>query len=237
MTPSRGRGIVIGSDSDLDTMLETVKVSTRSTSAARWSWPPRTARRAAPRSGRAAPRPRGSRVLIAAAGGAAALPGVVAALLVAAGHRRAPAATPLTAWTPCCRSCRCPRACRWPRSPSAPGARPTPACLAAPILALGDAALAERLAAYRKRLAARSTSGRSAWPRRCARRRRAADVTRGRRSGSMTRSRAIDAVAPASSRRGRAVLSAAALVAFPTNVLRPRRRRPAAPRRAAHRSR
>ena len=45
--------------------------------------------------------------------------------------------------TRCCRRCRCRRACRWRRWPSA--ARRTRRCLAAQIIALSDAALAQRL--------------------------------------------------------------------------------------------
>ena len=72
-------GIVIGSDSDLDTMLETVKVldtlgvGSEVVVASAHRTPHRTEAWASGAAGR------GLRVLIAAAGGAAALPGVVAA--------------------------------------------------------------------------------------------------------------------------------------------------------------
>ena len=54
-----------------------------------------------------------------------------------------------TAWIPCCPSPRCPAASRWRPWPSARPARGTPGLLAAQILALADAALDERVAAWR----------------------------------------------------------------------------------------
>jgi 5-(carboxyamino)imidazole ribonucleotide mutase len=147
-------GIVIGSDSDLDTMLETVKVLDSLgigseivvTSAHRT--PHRTEEWARSAAGR------GLRVLIAAAGGAAALPGVVAAFSSLPVIGVPLAATPLGGMDALLSIVQMPRGV--PVATVAIGAwgAANAGLLAAQILALADPALAERLATYRTRLAA-----------------------------------------------------------------------------------
>ena len=146
-------GIVLGSDSDLDVMRDTVDVldalgvgsEVVVTSAHRT--PKRTEEYAMSAHGR------GLGVLIAAAGGAAALPGVLAALSPLPVVGVPIAATPLGGMDALLAIVQMP-----PGVPVATvaigkwGAR-NAAILAAQILAVGDAALGERLAAYRRRLA------------------------------------------------------------------------------------
>ena len=147
-------GIVIGSDSDLDTMLEAVKVldalgvGSEVVVASAHRTPHRTEEWA---SGAAA---RGLRVLIAAAGGAAALPGVVAAFSSLPVIGVPLAATPLNGLDALLSIVQMPRGV--PVATVAIGAwgAANAGLLAVQILALGDPALAERLAAYRQRLVA-----------------------------------------------------------------------------------
>ncbi|MBI2204155.1 MAG: 5-(carboxyamino)imidazole ribonucleotide mutase [Candidatus Rokubacteria bacterium] len=146
-------GIVLGSDSDLDVMLDTVKtldaleIGCEVVVASAHRTPGRTEEYATSAAGR------GLGVLIGAAGGAAALPGVLAA--------RSPlpvigvpiASTPLNGMDALLSIVQMP-----PGVPVATvavgtwGAR-NAAILAAQILATGDSALRERLVTYRRRLA------------------------------------------------------------------------------------
>ena len=166
-------GIVIGSDSDLDTMLETVKVldaldvGSEVVVASAHRTPRRTEEWA---SGAAA---RGLRVLIAAAGGAAALPGVVAAFSSLPVIGVPLAATPLNGMDALLSIVQMPqgragghgrhrlvgRRQRRPAGRPDPGARRRRAGRAAGRLS-------------QARWPPRSTSGRSAWPRSFARDRR-----------------------------------------------------------------
>ena len=146
-------GVVLGSDSDLDVMRETVDVldalgvgsEVVVTSAHRT--PKRTEDYAT------SAQARGIGVLIAAAGGAAALPGVLAALSPLPVIGVPIASTPLAGMDALLSIVQMP-----PGVPVATvaigawGAR-NAAILAAQILAVGDPALGERLAAYRTRLA------------------------------------------------------------------------------------
>lgn len=146
-------GIVIGSDSDLDTMLETVKVldalgvGSEVVVASAHRTPHRTEEWASSAAAR------GLRVLIAAAGGSAALPGVVAAFSSLPVIGVPLAATPLGGMDALLSIVQMPRGV--PVATVAIGAwgAANAGLLAAQILALGDPALAERLAAYRTRLA------------------------------------------------------------------------------------
>jgi 5-(carboxyamino)imidazole ribonucleotide mutase len=146
-------GIVLGSDSDLDTMLETVKVldalgiGSQVVVASAHRTPHRTEEWA---SGAAA---RGLRVLIAAAGGAAALPGVVAAFSPLPVIGVPIPSTSLNGLDSLLSIVQMPKGV--PVATVAIGAwgAANAGLLAAQILALSDAGLAERLAAYRRRLA------------------------------------------------------------------------------------
>jgi phosphoribosylaminoimidazole carboxylase PurE protein len=146
-------GIVLGSDSDLETMLETVKVldalgiGHEVVVASAHRTPRRTEEWA---SGAAA---RGLRVLIAAAGGAAALPGVVAASSSLPVIGVPIASTSLNGLDALLSIVQMPKGV--PVATVAIGAwgAANAAILAAQILAVGDTGVAERLAAYRKRLA------------------------------------------------------------------------------------
>jgi 5-(carboxyamino)imidazole ribonucleotide mutase len=146
-------GIVIGSDSDLDTMLQTVEVldtlgiASEVVVASAHRTPHRTEEWA---SGAAA---RGLRVLIAAAGGAAALPGVVAAFSSLPVIGVPIAATPLNGMDALLSIVQMPKGVPVATVAIGPWGAANAGLLAAQILALGDAALAERLAVYRKRLA------------------------------------------------------------------------------------
>jgi 5-(carboxyamino)imidazole ribonucleotide mutase len=146
-------GIVLGSDSDLETMLETVKVldalgiGSEVVVASAHRTPRRTEEWA---SGAAK---RGLRVLIAAAGGAAALPGVVAAFSPLPVIGVPIASTSLNGLDSLLSIVQMPRGV--PVATVAIGAwgAANAGILAAQMLALSDPALAERLAAYRQRLA------------------------------------------------------------------------------------
>ena len=147
-------GIVLGSDSDLEVMLEAVRVldaleigsEVVVTSAHRT--PERTREYAT------AAHTRGLGVLIAGAGGAAALPGVLASLSPLPVIGVPIAATPLGGLDALLAIAQMPKGV--PVATVAIGAwgAANAGLLAAQILALGDPALATRLAAYRRTLAA-----------------------------------------------------------------------------------
>ena len=147
-------GIVLGSDSDLDTMLETVAVldalgiGSEVVVASAHRTPRRTEEWA---TGAAA---RGLRVLIAAAGGAAALPGVVAAFSPLPVIGVPIPSTSLNGLDSLLSIVQMPKGV--PVATVAVGSwgAVNAGILAAQMLALSDAAIAERLAAYRRRLAA-----------------------------------------------------------------------------------
>ena len=146
-------GIVIGSDSDLQVMLETVKVldaleiGSEVVVASAHRTPRRTEEWAS------SAHSRGLGVLIAAAGGAAALPGVVAALSPLPVIGVPIAATSLGGLDALLSIVQMPKGV--PVATVAIGAwgAANAGILAAQILAVGDAALRERLAKYRARLA------------------------------------------------------------------------------------
>jgi phosphoribosylaminoimidazole carboxylase PurE protein len=146
-------GIVLGSDSDLDVMLETVKLldELEVGSEVIVSSAHRTPRRTEEYASTAASR--GLGVLIGAAGGAAALPGVLAALTSLPVIGVPIAATPLGGMDALLSIVQMP-----PGVPVATvavgkwGAR-NAGILAAQILAVGDLELRDRLAAYRKAMA------------------------------------------------------------------------------------
>jgi phosphoribosylaminoimidazole carboxylase PurE protein len=146
-------GIVLGSDSDLETMLETVKVlealdiGHEVVVASAHRTPHRTEEWA---SGAAK---RGLRVLIAAAGGAAALPGVVAAFSSLPVIGVPLASTSLNGLDALLSIVQMPKGVPVATVAVGTWGAANAAILAAQILALGDAALAERLAAHRARLA------------------------------------------------------------------------------------
>jgi 5-(carboxyamino)imidazole ribonucleotide mutase len=146
-------GIVLGSDSDLDTMLETVKVldALGVGSEVVVASAHRTPRRAEEWASGAARR--GLRVLIAAAGGAAALPGVVAAFSPLPVIGVPIPSTSLNGLDSLLSIVQMPKGV--PVATVAIGAwgAANAGILAAQMLSLGDPALAERLAAYRRRLA------------------------------------------------------------------------------------
>ncbi|MBI2218103.1 MAG: 5-(carboxyamino)imidazole ribonucleotide mutase [Candidatus Rokubacteria bacterium] len=145
-------GIVIGSDSDLEVVLETVKVldALDIGSEVVVASAHRTPRRTEEYASTAASR--GLGVLIGAAGGAAALPGVLAALTSLPVIGVPIAATPLGGMDALLSIVQMP-----PGVPVATvaigtwGAR-NAGILAAQILAVGDLELRDRLAAYRKRM-------------------------------------------------------------------------------------
>jgi 5-(carboxyamino)imidazole ribonucleotide mutase len=145
-------GIVLGSDSDLTVMLETVKVldalqvGHEVVVASAHRTPRRTEEYATTAAGR------GLGVLIAAAGGAAALPGVLAASSPLPVIGVPIASTPLGGMDALLSIVQMPKGV--PVATVAIGAwgAANAAILAAQILAVGDAALRERLAAYRQRL-------------------------------------------------------------------------------------
>ena len=146
-------GLVLGSDSDLDTMLETVKVldalgvGSEVVVASAHRTPRRTEEWASGAAGR------GLRVLIAAAGGAAALPGVVAAFSPLPVIGVPIPSTSLNGLDSLLSIVQMPKGV--PVATVAIGAwgAANAGVLAAQMLALGDPALAERLAVYRRRLA------------------------------------------------------------------------------------
>ena len=147
-------GIVLGSDSDLEIMLETVKVldaleiGCEVVVASAHRTPRRTEEYASTAAGR------GLGVLIAAAGGAAALPGVLAASSLLPVIGVPIASTPLGGMDALFSIAQMPPGV--PVATVAIGAwgATNAAILAAQILAGADAALAKRLADYRVRLAA-----------------------------------------------------------------------------------
>jgi 5-(carboxyamino)imidazole ribonucleotide mutase len=147
-------GIVLGSDSDLDVMLETVKVldmleiGCEVVVASAHRTPKRTEQYASSAAGR------GIGVLIGAAGGAAALPGVLAASTPLPVIGVPIAATPVGGIDALFAIAQMPPGV--PVATVAIGAwgATNAALLAAQILAGADAALAKRLAEHRARLAA-----------------------------------------------------------------------------------
>lgn len=147
-------GIVLGSDSDLPVMLEAVKVletlevGHEVVVASAHRTPERTHEYAA------SARARGLGVLIGAAGGAAALPGVLAASTPLPVIGVPIASTPLGGLDALLSIAQMPRGV--PVATVAIGAwgAANAAILAAQILATADAGLGDRLAAYRRRLAA-----------------------------------------------------------------------------------
>jgi 5-(carboxyamino)imidazole ribonucleotide mutase len=146
-------GIVLGSDSDLDTMLETVKVldalgiGSEVVVASAHRTPRRTEEWA---SGAAK---RGLRVLIAAAGGAAALPGVVAAFSPLPVIGVPIPSTSLNGLDSLLSIVQMPKGVPVATVAIGSWGAANAGILAAQVLSLADPALAERLAAYRSRLA------------------------------------------------------------------------------------
>jgi phosphoribosylaminoimidazole carboxylase PurE protein len=146
-------GIVLGSDSDLEVMLEAVKVldelgiGSEVVVASAHRTPQRTHDYAA------SAHARGIKVLIGAAGGAAALPGVLAAASPLPVIGVPIAATSLGGLDALLSIAQMPKGV--PVATVAIGAwgAANAAILAAQMLATGDPTVAERLAAYRKRLA------------------------------------------------------------------------------------
>lgn len=146
-------GIVLGSDSDLEIMGETVKlldafdVGSEVVVASAHRTPRRTEEYASAAEGR------GIRVLIAAAGGAAALPGVLAAWSMLPVIGVPIAATPLGGLDALLAIAQMPSGVPVATVAIGRWGAVNAAILAAQILAEGDPALRERLVAYRKRLA------------------------------------------------------------------------------------
>ena len=146
-------GIVLGSDSDLDTMLETVNVldalgiGSEVVVASAHRTPRRTEEWASGAAGR------GLRVLIAAAGGAAALPGVVAAFSPLPVIGVPIPSTSLNGIDSLLSIVQMPKGVPVATVAIGSWGAANAGILAAQMLALSDPALAERLAAYRRRLA------------------------------------------------------------------------------------
>jgi 5-(carboxyamino)imidazole ribonucleotide mutase len=146
-------GIVLGSDSDLEVMLETVRVldaldvGSEVVVASAHRTPKRTEEYATTAAGR------GLGVLIAAAGGAAALPGVLAAASPLPVIGVPIAATPLGGMDALLSIVQMPKGVPVATVAIGSWGAANAAILAAQILAVGDPALRERLAAYRRRLA------------------------------------------------------------------------------------
>jgi phosphoribosylaminoimidazole carboxylase PurE protein len=146
-------GIVLGSDSDLEVMLEAVKVldalevGSEVVVASAHRTPERTHEYAS------TAHARGLGVLIAGAGGAAALPGVLAAVSPLPVIGVPLAATPLGGLDALLSIVQMPRGVPVATVAIGKWGAANAGMLAAQILALGDAALASRLTAYRKRLA------------------------------------------------------------------------------------
>jgi len=147
-------GIVLGSDSDLDVMMDAVRVldelevGSEVVVASAHRTPERTHEYA--RTAQA----RGLRVLIGAAGGAAALPGVLAAASPLPVIGVPLASTPLGGLDALLSIAQMPRGVPVATVAIGRWGAANAAILAAQILATGDPALAERLARYRQRLAA-----------------------------------------------------------------------------------
>ena len=146
-------GIVLGSDSDLETMMETVKVlealgvGHEVVVASAHRTPHRTEEWASSAAAR------GLGVLIAAAGGAAALPGVVAAFSSLPVIGVPIASTSLGGLDALLSIVQMPKGVPVATVAIGSWGAANAAILAAQILAVGDPALAQRLAAYRARLA------------------------------------------------------------------------------------
>lgn len=146
-------GIVLGSDSDLEVMLEAVKVldalevGSEVVVASAHRTPERTHEYAA------AAQARGLKVLIAAAGGAAALPGVLAAATPLPVIGVPLAVTPMGGLDALLSIVQMPRGVPVATVAIGSWGAVNAAILAAQVLATGDPALADRLAAYRRRLA------------------------------------------------------------------------------------
>ena len=145
-------GIVLGSDSDLETMLETVKVLEKLeighevVVASAHRTPKRTEEWASSAASR------GLRVLIAAAGGAAALPGVVAASSPLPVIGVPIASTPLNGMDALLSIVQMPKGVPVATVAIGSWGAANAAILAAQILAQSDTKLAERLADYRRAL-------------------------------------------------------------------------------------
>ncbi|MBI2491581.1 MAG: 5-(carboxyamino)imidazole ribonucleotide mutase [Candidatus Rokubacteria bacterium] len=146
-------GIVLGSDSDLDVMLEAVKVldalevGSEVIVASAHRTPERARAYAQSAPGR------GLGVLIAGAGGAAALPGFLAALTPLPVIGVPLAATPLAGLDALLAIAQMPKGVPVATVAIGSWGAANAGILAAQILATGDPALATRLAAYRARLA------------------------------------------------------------------------------------
>jgi 5-(carboxyamino)imidazole ribonucleotide mutase len=145
-------GIVLGSDSDLDTMLETVKVldalgvGSEVVVASAHRTPRRTEEWASGAAGR------GLRVLSAPAGAAAALPGVVAAFSPLPVIGVPIPSTSLNGLDSLLSIVQMPKGVPVATVAIGTWGAANAGVLAAQMLALADPALAERLAAYRRRL-------------------------------------------------------------------------------------
>jgi phosphoribosylaminoimidazole carboxylase PurE protein len=146
-------GIVLGSDSDLEVMLETVKVldalevGSEVVVASAHRTPQRTGEYATSAASR------GLGVLIAAAGGAAALPGVLAASSPLPVIGVPIAATPLGGMDALLSIVQMPKGVPVATVAIGSWGAANAGILAAQILSVGDPELRERLAAYRRRLA------------------------------------------------------------------------------------
>ena len=146
-------GIVLGSDSDLEVMLEAVKVldslgvGSEVVVASAHRTPERTHEYAS------TAHARGIGVLIAGAGGAAALPGVLAASSPLPVIGVPVAATPLGGLDALLSIVQMPKGVPVATVAIGKWGAANAGMLAAQILAVGDAALASRLVAYRKKLA------------------------------------------------------------------------------------
>lgn len=147
-------GIVLGSDSDLEVMLEAVKVldaleiGSEVVVASAHRTPQRTHDYAA------TAQARGLGVLIGAAGGAAALPGVLAAASPLPVIGVPIASTPLGGLDALLSIAQMPKGVPVATVAIGTWGAVNAAILAAQILAVADPAVSERLAAYRRRLAA-----------------------------------------------------------------------------------
>ena len=146
-------GIVLGSDSDLETMMETVKVLEKLdighevVVASAHRTPRRTEEWASGAAGR------GLKVLIAAAGGAAALPGVVAAFSSLPVIGVPMASTSLNGLDALLSIVQMPKGVPVATVAIGPWGAANAAILAAQILALADPALAKKLQAHKEKLA------------------------------------------------------------------------------------
>jgi phosphoribosylaminoimidazole carboxylase PurE protein len=146
-------GIVMGSDSDLDVMLDAVKVlddleiGSEVVVASAHRTPAKAQDYAASAQGR------GLKVLIAGAGGAAALPGFLASMSALPVIGVPLAATPLGGLDALLSIAQMPRGVPVATVAIGKWGAANAAILAAQIIATGDPGVAERLAAYRRRLA------------------------------------------------------------------------------------